>query len=59
MKDYRPEKGTTIVRTKEEARRVIQILYTLGDRIHAWDTETLGIDPKVETPVGHGQVLCA
>ena len=59
MKDYRPEKGTTMVRTIEDARRVIKILEGLEDRIHAWDTETLGINPKVESPVGNGRVLCA
>ena len=59
MKDYKPEKGTTIVRTVEDARRVIKILESLDDRIHAWDTETIGIDPKKVSPVGHGRVLCA
>lgn len=59
MADYKPERGTTLVRTKEEARKVIQILKTLDDRIHAWDTETIGIDVKTESPVGNGQVLCA
>lgn len=38
--------GTTIVRTKEDARRVIEILRTVPDRIHAWDTETIHIDAK-------------
>ena len=59
MRDYKPEKGTTIIRTKKEARRVIKILYEFSDRIHAWDTETFGIDPKEESPVVKGQVLCA
>jgi len=28
-------------------------------RYHAWDTETVDIDAKVETPVGNGRVICA
>jgi DNA polymerase-1 len=27
--------------------------------VAAWDTETIGIDPKIESPVGKGQVICA
>jgi hypothetical protein len=38
--------GTTIVRTREDARRVVQILKSVPDRIHAWDTETIEIDAK-------------
>jgi hypothetical protein len=51
--------GTTIVRTVEDARRVVAILYKYGDRVHAWDTETINIDAKEETPVGHGYVISA
>ena len=29
------------------------------DRIAAWDTETIHIDAKNETPVGHGKIICA
>ena len=29
------------------------------DRVHAWDTETINIDPKEESPVGNGLVICA
>jgi DNA polymerase-1 len=47
------------LRSIEDAKRVISILKENGDRIHAWDTETIGIDVKKDTPVGHGQVLCA
>mgnify|MGYP002634741728 FL=1 len=59
MKDFVPPKGTTVVRTKKEAKKVIKILKEYKDRIHAWDTETLGIDPRVDSPVGHGTILCA
>eukprot|EP00347_Sterkiella_histriomuscorum_P005807 403355195 len=51
--------GTTIIRSREEARRVVQILKAYPDRIHAWDTETIHIDAKEESPVGHGQIICA
>ena len=47
MQQYVPEKGTTIVRTKKEAQRVVKILQQYPNRIHAWDTETIGIDVKV------------
>lgn len=59
MKNFKPERGTTVIRTKKEAKRVLKILNGLKDRIHAWDTETLGIQVKIDSPVGHGQVLCA
>ena len=59
MKNFIPERGTTVIRTKKEAKRVIGILYGLKDRIHAWDTETVGIDVKIDSPVGHGRILCA
>ena len=29
------------------------------DRIHAWDTETFGIEVKTQSPVGNGRILCA
>ena len=51
--------GTTIVRTVEEAKRVIEILKQYPDRVHAWDTETIGINAKEESPVGNGICICA
>jgi DNA polymerase I len=27
--------------------------------VFAWDTETFDIDPKIESPVGKGKILCA
>lgn len=38
---------------------MIEILLQHGDRVHAWDTETIGIDAKEQTPVGNGQCICA
>lgn len=38
--------GTTIIRNREDAKRVVEILKTLPDRVHAWDTETIHIDAK-------------
>jgi DNA polymerase I len=58
MKELNIE-GTTIVRTKEQARQVVQILMKYPGRVHAWDTETINIDPKEESPVGNGQVIAA
>lgn len=51
--------GTTIVRTREDAKKAVKILMKLKDRVHAWDTETINIDPKEESPVGNGTVICA
>ena len=50
--------GITVVRTREEARRALDILYRYKDRIHAWDTETVDVEIKQETPVNHGKVIC-
>jgi hypothetical protein len=46
MREYVPAKGTTVVRTKEDARRVIKILKQYPNRIHAWDTETIGVEVR-------------
>lgn len=51
--------GTTIVRTKEHARKVVKILEQYPNRIHAWDTETINVDPKTESVVGKGNIICA
>ena len=42
------------MRTKDDARRVIGVLKRYPERVHAWDTETIGIDAKLESPVGKG-----
>ena len=59
LKEYEPGWGTTVIRTKEQARKAIKILESVPNRIHAWDTETLHINVKEESPVGHGQIICA
>ncbi|CAG9313419.1 unnamed protein product [Blepharisma stoltei] len=51
--------GITIVRTKDQAKRVVEILMSHPERIHAWDTETIGFDVKEQSPVGNGQIICA
>lgn len=38
---------------------MVKILKDYPHRVHAWDTETLGIDAKTESPVGNGRILCA
>jgi 3'-5' exonuclease len=49
----------TIVRDARTASRAIRELTTAGrDRFIAWDTETTGIDPTAESPVGKGRILC-
>ncbi len=58
LKNLRIE-GTTIVRTREDARRVVQILRSVPERVHAWDTETIEIDAKEQSPVGNGKIICA
>lgn len=50
--------GVTIIRDEKEARRVIEILKTLKDRVHAWDTETIDLEVKEESPVGKGKIMC-
>ena len=51
--------GTTIVRTASEAEAAVTVLRAHKDRVHAWDTETIGLEVKDESPVGKGYVLCA
>ena len=51
--------GVTIVRTKEEANEALKVLKAFKDRIHAWDTETIDLDIKVQSPVGNGKIICA
>jgi DNA polymerase-1 len=50
--------GVTIVRTVEDAKRAISILYEYKDRVHAWDTETVDLEVKGESPVLNGKVIC-
>jgi DNA polymerase-1 len=51
--------SVTIVRTREDAIKVVDILKNkLKNRFHAWDTETIGIDPKENSPVTHGEIIC-
>jgi len=51
--------GITIVRSEEQAKRALEVLLRHSNRIHAWDTETIGLEVKNESPVGKGFVLCA
>lgn len=51
--------GVTIVRDKESARRVLEVLSTLREREHAWDTETVDLEVKERSPVGNGRVVSA
>jgi hypothetical protein len=38
--------GTSIIRTRQDAKRVVEILKSVPERVHAWDTETINIDAK-------------
>ncbi|KAF0714795.1 Aste57867_3682 [Aphanomyces stellatus] len=49
----------TMVQDKQSARRVLEILESLGpDHMHACDTEVAQIDVKKVGPVGNGHVTC-
>lgn len=51
-------KGVTIVRSKEDAERVVKVLEENKNRVVAWDTETLDIEVKEQSPVGNGNIIC-
>lgn len=53
-------KDITIVQTKKEAENVQKILNSkkLHNVYHACDTETMDINPKIQSPVGNGKVIC-
>ena len=50
----------TLIRTVPEAEQAVKYLSqrTLMKNIFAVDTETEGIDPTAESPVGNGRVVC-
>ena len=51
--------GVTVVRTKEHALEVLEILQQADPSVfHACDTEVMAIDLKREGPVGNGYVTC-
>ncbi|XP_049849216.1 uncharacterized protein LOC126318245 [Schistocerca gregaria] len=50
--------GVTVVNDAESSRAVLSKLYELKDRYHACDTETIDLDLKKQSPVGHGRVIC-
>jgi DNA polymerase-1 len=50
--------SVTIVRDRNHAKKCVEILKSAGNRFHAWDTETLGIDPRENSPVTHGRIIC-
>eukprot|EP00179_Madagascaria_erythrocladioides_P028058 CAMPEP_0198334002 /NCGR_PEP_ID=MMETSP1450-20131203/19330_1 /TAXON_ID=753684 ORGANISM="Madagascaria erythrocladiodes, Strain CCMP3234" /NCGR_SAMPLE_ID=MMETSP1450 /ASSEMBLY_ACC=CAM_ASM_001115 /LENGTH=720 /DNA_ID=CAMNT_0044038559 /DNA_START=60 /DNA_END=2222 /DNA_ORIENTATION=- len=51
--------GVTVVDDEESAEKVLAVLYDHPGEPVAWDTETQGVDPSVESPVGKGRVICA
>ena len=50
--------GVTIIRDEASARRALEIIKGLRDRVHAWDTETIDLEVKEESPVGKGKIMC-
>lgn len=58
FKSYKSTPSVTVVRDKEHAKHVINLLNSHADRFHSWDTETVEIDPKEKSPVGHGRIVC-
>lgn len=53
--------GVTLVRTEAAAQKVLRLLNSadIKSRYHACDTEVANIDVKKQSPVGHGEVICA
>lgn len=58
LKTLLPIPSISIIRTVDQANFVVSILRKLQDRFHAWDTETIDVDPKTQSPVSHGKILC-
>ena len=55
-----PVEGVSVVRTKEEARKVMEVLMNADPTVlHACDTEVMSIELKNVGPVGNGYVTCA
>ena len=52
-------KGVTLVRDKKSAKKVLDILYKYKNRVHSWDTETIDLDIKSQSPVGNGKIISA
>lgn len=51
--------GVTIITTKEECQRCLDVLMAAPEAVAAWDTETMDLDIKQEAPVGKGKIICA
>jgi len=53
--------GVTLVTDASAARRALQVLHRVRDRVHAWDTETADVlvGRVSASPVNNGRVLCA
>lgn len=51
--------GVTIVRDEKGALEILEILKEYNEFPHAWDTETIDLEIKEESPVGNGHIICA
>ena len=50
--------GVTIVKDRASAAKALKVLHSLQGRIHAWDTETLDLEVKLQSPVVAGKIIC-
>eukprot|EP00928_Gymnodinium_smaydae_P040544 TRINITY_DN2748_c0_g1_i1.p1 TRINITY_DN2748_c0_g1~~TRINITY_DN2748_c0_g1_i1.p1 ORF type:complete len:970 (-),score=221.52 TRINITY_DN2748_c0_g1_i1:1608-4475(-) len=54
--------GVTLVTDEASALRALAELRRLADRVHAWDTECVGLEvgpSSTMSPVSHGRIVCA
>lgn len=52
-------KNVTLVRNARDAAEVLNKLCSLHPRaVVAWDTETTRIDPRKQSPIGNGSLIC-
>ncbi|EGC29930.1 hypothetical protein DICPUDRAFT_158421 [Dictyostelium purpureum] len=51
-------KNVTMVRDVETAKKAVATLMQHKNKYHACDTETIAIDLKKVSPIGHGRMIC-
>lgn len=57
--EAKDQPGITIIKTPEAAKHAVSVLYKYRGKPHAWDTETIDLDVKHESPVNAGRMICA
>lgn len=63
MKKRKPRKrsvpdGVTLVTTTKQAETAVQVFRDHVDRVSVFDVESTGVNPKIESPVGKGRIVC-